>query len=285
MRRQRATLRSRMSAHRQPLPPPRTSRRRIRRPIAGTGDGVPRLHRPWRLVRNRACRPRTHDRAPWTYSPSSRLRSGRRPAAARACASSTPGPRRRAALIALQDARDAQPVSHMVLQLDNGSGGLDRIRVGLRGAAVGATIDMRDPAAAGHVADNIHQLAASLQSRGLDPDSLRVRVTAAAGQFPAADLSRVVAASGDPGARGIGTIFAQASGASSRSRGDSHGQRPAARTGPSRHRAEERPTGRSAVTAPITGTPPASQRPPSGAARNPLAGLNDTLGANASCSC
>jgi hypothetical protein len=144
---------------------------------------------------------------------------------------------RAAAIFAMQDARDAQPVSHMTLQLDNGNGGLDRIRVGLHGAAVGATIDMRDSTAASEVAANIHQLASALQSRGLDPDSLRVRVSNTMGTAPATDLSRVLAAGGDIASPTLGTLFAQASSSSSRSRGDAQGQRP--QQDPSRQRARK----------------------------------------------
>ena len=144
---------------------------------------------------------------------------------------------RAAAIFAMQDARDAQPVSHMTLHLDNGNGGLDRIRVGLHGATVGATIDMHDPTSATEVAANIHQLASALQSRGLDPDSLRVRVSNTMGTAPASDLSRVLAAGGDVASPTLGTLFAQASSSSSRSRGDAQGQRP--QQDPSRQRARK----------------------------------------------
>ncbi len=144
---------------------------------------------------------------------------------------------RAAAVIAMQDARDAQPVSHMMLQLDNGEGGLDRIRVGLRGSSVGATIDMASPTAATEVAANIHQLAAALQSRGLDPDSLRVRVAGTVGTAPTTDLSRVLAAGGEVAPPTLGTLFAQASSSSSSSRGDAQGQQP--QQNPSRQRARK----------------------------------------------
>jgi hypothetical protein len=154
-----------------------------------------------------------------------------------AAVADTGGAARAAAVLALQsaqDAKDAQPVSHMTLQLDNGDGGLDRIRVGLRGTTVSATIDIRDPAAATDAAGNIQQLATALQARGLDPDSLNVRVAATVGTTPTADLSRVLAASGDSTAPPAGTLFAQASSSSSSSRGDAQGQRP--QQDPSRQR-------------------------------------------------
>lgn len=144
---------------------------------------------------------------------------------------------RAVAILAMQDAKSAQPVSHMTLQLDNGLGGLDRIRVGLRGTTVGATIDMHNAADATEAADNIHQLATALQSRGLDTDSIQVRVAATAGTAPLSDVSRVLAASGDTAAPALGTLFAQASSSSSRTRGDAQGQRP--QQDPSRQRARK----------------------------------------------
>jgi hypothetical protein len=140
-------------------------------------------------------------------------------------------------MLALQDAKDAQPVSHMLLQLDNPGGGLDRIRVGLRGATVGATISTQDQAAATDMSSNLHQLATALQARGLDADSLHVRVAGAASTTSTMDIARAVAASGDGTVPAVGTLFAQASSSSSRSRSDAQGQRP--QQDPSRQRARK----------------------------------------------
>jgi hypothetical protein len=137
----------------------------------------------------------------------------------------------------LQEAKDALPVSHMLLQLDNPDGGLDRIRVGVRGAMVGATIDTHDPVAATDMARNVQQLASALQARGLDADSLRVRVAGGASMASPGDLARAVAASGDRSAPPLGTLFAQAGSPSSRTRGEAQGQR--SQQDPSRQRARK----------------------------------------------
>ena len=86
-----------------------------------------------------------------------------------------------AQVFGLQDAKAAQPMSSLLLRLDNGAGGEDRIRVDLRGTTVGASIDMRDADAAQQLAKNLPDLTRSLESRGLDTGALRVRAFAAAG--------------------------------------------------------------------------------------------------------
>jgi uncharacterized protein YcbK (DUF882 family) len=86
-----------------------------------------------------------------------------------------------AQVFGLQDAKAAQPMSSLLLRLDNGAGGEDRIRVDLRGTTVGASIDMRDADAAQQLAKNLPDLTRSLEARGLDTGALRVRAVAAAG--------------------------------------------------------------------------------------------------------
>lgn len=86
-----------------------------------------------------------------------------------------------AQVFGLQDAKAAQPMSSMLLRLDNGAGGEDRIRVDLRGTTVGASIDMRDADAAQALAKNLPDLTRSLEARGLDTGALRVRAIAASG--------------------------------------------------------------------------------------------------------
>ncbi|MBI2795787.1 MAG: M15 family metallopeptidase [Gemmatimonadetes bacterium] len=97
---------------------------------------------------------------------------------------------RAADIMALQDARDARPVSHMLLQVENAAGGQDRIRVDVRGQQVGATMVLDDAAAAEQAASRMNELATALGARGLSADALRVR--AAGG--PAGDLARILGA-------------------------------------------------------------------------------------------
>ena len=103
---------------------------------------------------------------------------------------------RAAELLALQDARDAQPISHMLLRIENGTGGEDRIRVDVRGQSVDAKMLMDDAESAQQAASRVSELATALGVRGLKADVLSVR-----SGIPAADLARVLhAATVDPSA-------------------------------------------------------------------------------------
>lgn len=104
-------------------------------------------------------------------------------AATAADAAATIAPASSAAHVArvldLQDGIAAGPVSHVTLHLDNADGGEDRIRVDLRGASVGATIDVRDPAAAENMTLHLADLQRALEGKGLETDALHVRAMAA----------------------------------------------------------------------------------------------------------
>jgi hypothetical protein len=132
---------------------------------------------------------------------------------------------RAAQVLALQDELNAQPMSHMLLKLDNPDGGLDRIRVDLRGTSVGATMDVQDPLAASQMANRVQELTRPLESRGLDAGALRVRIAAAAGATPSADLARAAAASGDFASLRLSDLLTNAASSSARTRDDSPGQR------------------------------------------------------------
>ena len=129
-------------------------------------------------------------------------------------------------VLALQDARAAQPLSHMLLQVDNAEGGQDRMRVDLRGSSVGATIDVADASAADQLRSRMQELAHALESRGLDASSLRVRVAGENGMSPAAELARAVAGLGDPTSVRLNDLLTQAAASSARARSESQGQRP-----------------------------------------------------------
>ncbi|MCX5767527.1 MAG: hypothetical protein NTZ43_09940 [Gemmatimonadetes bacterium] len=143
-------------------------------------------------------------------------------------------------VLALQDARDAQPASFMTLKMDNGEGGEDRIRVGVRGSTVGATIDVRDAATAEQINNRIQELSSALEARGLSTDALRVRASALIAGSSAPDSARGLAASGAAALARPGTLFAETS-SSSRSRGDAQGQR--SQQDPSRNRSRREQKG------------------------------------------
>ena len=80
---------------------------------------------------------------------------------------------------ALRDGAAARPLSHVTLMVENATGGEDRIRVGLRGAAVGATLELSDPRAVDRMSASLGELQQALEQRGLETEALRVRRQAA----------------------------------------------------------------------------------------------------------
>lgn len=127
---------------------------------------------------------------------------------------------------ALHEQAAAQPMSSMVLTVDNGSGGTDRIRVDVRGNSVQSTIDVRDQQQAADLASRGNDLARALESRGLEADSLRVRAVGAAGaDRPMTESLRgaISAAAGE--GRTLASLAADASGSTRRERHDARDHR------------------------------------------------------------
>lgn len=79
---------------------------------------------------------------------------------------------------ALQEQAAAQPVSSMVLTLDDGNGGTDRVRVDVRGTGVASTIDVRDAQNASQLNARAAELTRALEARGLESDGVTVRTVA-----------------------------------------------------------------------------------------------------------
>jgi hypothetical protein len=144
---------------------------------------------------------------------------------------------RTAQVLALQDAKSTQPVSHMLLQLDNPTGGSDRIRVDVRGNVVGATIDVQDADSAAQLIGRSHELTQALEQRGLDSDPLRVRTLPSA---PPLDVTRA-SSTGATALSRPDALLAAGSSSSSRSRGDS--PRPRPQSDPSRNRSRREQQG------------------------------------------
>ena len=145
---------------------------------------------------------------------------------------------RAAEVLALQDARDAQPMSHMLLRIENGAGGEDRIRVDVRGQAVGATMLMDDAASAQQAASRVSELARALGARGLSADTLQVR----AGGPATADLARILgAATADPMALRLPGTPVTLSSPHARGGGDAQASRQ--QSDPMRQRSRRQPNG------------------------------------------
>lgn len=138
--------------------------------------------------------------------------------AAISAASSASGPdqtSRVAQIDALHEQAAAQPVSSMVLTVDDGQGGADRIRVDVRGGSVASTIDVRDQASAQQLADRSGELARALESHGLESEGVRVRAVA-----PPAGAELLRGIGGGDGASPRGLAAALTTDASTPSRRD-----------------------------------------------------------------
>jgi hypothetical protein len=148
---------------------------------------------------------------------------------------------RAAHIAALQDARAAQPVSHMLLRFDSPDGSEDRVRVALRGTMVGAAMDIRDADSAAQVTRGLPDLARALEAVGLESGSLRVQ---SLGTKEAALGNPLGFAAGSRDAISDGTLFAQSGSAFAHGRGDapdSQAQREAPRQRAQRGSRERKP--------------------------------------------
>jgi hypothetical protein len=130
----------------------------------------------------------------------------------------------------------------MVLRLDNPAGGEDTIRVGLRGAAVDARIELGgDAGAAERMHAHVGELRRALEQKGLETEALRVRAAAARPAAELVDAARIAAATLDDAATRTATR-SNADGSTPRERGhgapdpearrDSHSSRQRSRQNP-----------------------------------------------------
>jgi hypothetical protein len=118
----------------------------------------------------------------------------------------------------------AQPMSSMVLTMDDGNGGTDRIRVDVRGSSVASTIDVQGQQAAAELSARTGELARALESHGLESESVRVRAMAATA--PSADALRSALGGEASSARTLaGALSASASNPSRRERDEAHDPR------------------------------------------------------------
>ena len=95
-----------------------------------------------------------------------------------------------------QDAPGPRSLSHLTLSLDDGHGGQDQVRVGMRGSSVGASFDMSNTISADRVSSRLGELTRALEQRGLEPQSFQVRASSTSRDTDAARVS--TAAPGAP---------------------------------------------------------------------------------------
>jgi hypothetical protein len=82
-------------------------------------------------------------------------------------------------LMEAQDAPGPRSISRLTLSLDNGNGGHDQVRIGMRGNSIGASFDMGDSTSADRISSRLGELTRALEQRGLEPEAFQVRATTA----------------------------------------------------------------------------------------------------------
>ena len=118
----------------------------------------------------------------------------------------------------------AQPVSSMVLTMDDGNGGTDRVRVDVRGTSVASSIEVRDQQSAAELSARTGELTRALEAHGLEADSVRVRAVAA--ERPGTDALRSALGGSAASTRSMaGVLNTEASNPSRRERDDSRDPR------------------------------------------------------------
>jgi hypothetical protein len=80
-----------------------------------------------------------------------------------------------ARVLRLQESAVDRPLSSVLLRLDGPDGSQDRIRVGLRGTSVEATLDIRDSAAADQMRQHSGELQRALERQGLEGEAITIR--------------------------------------------------------------------------------------------------------------
>jgi hypothetical protein len=96
-----------------------------------------------------------------------------------------------ARVMELQDEIDAQPVTRVLLRLDDEGGAGGSVRVGLQGSVVEADIALADPRAATRLQARVDELTRALLRQGLEPGALQVEM---AGRRDGTELLRGVGA-------------------------------------------------------------------------------------------
>jgi hypothetical protein len=146
-----------------------------------------------------------------------------------------------ARLLKVQDSANDRPLSQVMLRLERPDGGEDRLRIGLRGNTINATLDVGDQAAADRMNANVKELRQTLEQQGFQTDSLTVRTTARA--MESSTLSRAAGASIESDLqRTVGSSSTGNTNTSSRDRGtrDEPQQRPSPDSQRQRSRREQK---------------------------------------------
>ncbi len=92
----------------------------------------------------------------------------------------------------LQDSRAPKVLSRLNLAVDDGQGGQDMVRVGMRGTSVSAGFEMRDAATATRISARLGDLTSALERKGLEPQGFTVRHTGHAAELDAVSARATV---------------------------------------------------------------------------------------------
>jgi hypothetical protein len=148
------------------------------------------------------------------------------PVAAPAALSGVDMAARLEAVARVRDAQASQPLSRLVMEVPDASGGVDRIAVQMRGGRVDASLAIADPMAASRLASRGDILAQALESRGYEAGTLQVR---ASGMLApeSLDLTRLAGLALErEGARGVASFLQDVSGGGLRDRQGSPSRHP-----------------------------------------------------------
>jgi len=74
-----------------------------------------------------------------------------------------------------QDAPAPRVLSRLTLSLDDGRGGQDHVRIGMRGSSVGASFQMGNQMSAERISSRLGELTRALEQHGLEPQAFQVR--------------------------------------------------------------------------------------------------------------
>jgi hypothetical protein len=128
------------------------------------------------------------------------------------------------AVARIRDAQATQPISRLVMDVPDATGGVDRIAVQMRGGRVDAALTIADPMAASRLASRAELLSQALEARGYDAGAMQV--SAARVMAPESlDLTRLAGIALErEGARGVASFLQDVQSGGTRDRQGSPGR-------------------------------------------------------------
>src|SRR5690606_33738899 len=131
---------------------------------------------------------------------------------------------RLARILEVRDSAATAPMGHVLLRVDNGSGGEDLIRVDLRGNAVGASIDLANGGDAERMLSRLPERQRARGVHGLEGERLGVRGAGSGGREATEVLRATIAAAVELARGGAGARTGSDAPASRERENEPHGQ-------------------------------------------------------------